>query len=55
MLKAAYIGFKDGWEQGPELATGMSYDNDETQRVYDAFTYIGCGVAALVSKGWLKP
>ena len=51
-LKAFKVGFEDGFEQGAELSTGMSYDEPRAQDVYDAGTHIGCGVAVLLRRGW---
>lgn len=52
-MRAVIVGFMDGWTQGPELSTGMSYTSETHQRLYDAMTYIGCGVAVLAQKGWM--
>jgi hypothetical protein len=55
MLKAITMGLLDGWQQGPELSVGMSFDDLRRQQVYDAMTYLGCGFAVLLSRGWQRP
>lgn len=44
-LDAFALGMEDGYEQGFELSTGMSYDDDESQWAYDTATYIGACLA----------
>lgn len=53
MADALWTGFADGWSCGPEIDVGMTYPNDRAQRFYDAATYLGCGVAVLVERGWI--
>lgn len=49
---ALCVGVRDGFEQGPELSSGMSYNDLRQQDFYDAGTHIGCAVGVLALKGW---
>ena len=40
-------GVEDGMEQGPELSSGMSYEDGDHQQAYDAGTWFGAGIWAL--------
>jgi hypothetical protein len=40
-VSALACGIDDGFEQGLELTSGMSYDSVEAQWAYDVGTYIG--------------
>lgn len=39
--RAFWVGVQDGREQGPELSTGMTYEDGKAQRWYDAGTWVG--------------
>ncbi len=51
-LRALKMGILDGWQAGPEIDCGMSYEEPELQNLYDGGTHVGCGLAVLLSKGW---
>lgn len=51
-IKAFIIGTRDGFEQGPELTMGMSYEDLRLQDFYDAGTHIGCALGIITLKGW---
>lgn len=40
-------GVDDGIKQGPELSSGMSYDDLDKQAIYDAGTHFGAGIWAV--------
>ncbi len=44
-LPAFRTGVTDGFEQGFDLSTGMSYDDPSSQWAYDTGTYIGACLA----------
>ena len=49
--EAFFRGVQDGENQGPELSSGLSYIDMETQNAYDVGTYIGAAIwAAQVGK-----
>lgn len=44
-IAALKTGFNDGVEQGFELSSGMTYNDEESQWAYDVGTHIGACVA----------
>lgn len=44
--RALRQGHSDGYEQGAELALGMTYDDLDVQRAYDIGTHLGAWDAA---------